>query len=599
MKKLIALLLALTLILGLAACGGSADPADTDTPADSGAADPGAGGNGGAASPNESGSAAGSSSGEPVYGGSLTVYFPQLMSFYSQEAPDFATYTLWYEGLFGLDWANTETQYRVETAKERAGQLADTWEIDEENKQFIVHLREDVYFQELDPQYDYYGGRNLVANDVKWSYDRLLGTGSGFDQPVESMVDWRGLFSMVDSIETDGDYTVIFNFNDISEVKQASFITNGFLVHIVGPEYGDLTEDQIADWHYACGTGPFIISDCVEGQYITFVKNEKYYDYDERYPENRLPYLDSVTLVLINDTATILSNFIAGELDIVGANNGDVFSDSEAAQIASALDASEYSVWKKNSNTYSIGMKQTIEPLTDIRVRQAMQYAIDLESITYQLYGYDTMEICGYFGAASGWDVDWSDEELWASYTTYDPELAKDLLEEAGYGDGFEFTLVYDPNMDSNVYLMAQEYLAQVGITMNLDPQSEPSERQAKWNDPNNNCCATVDLGTNGLSNGLSKVDSANSNYVMGEEARLDELVAELRAQQTVDGQAAAALALDQYYIDQHYSVIVSPYLHINTYTSANVGGWNGYNFYDAYACTTILPRIWNVNGAQ
>lgn len=355
MKKLVAILLACAMLLGLAACGGNAATSSGSGSGSGGGAD---------ASASTSGQVEEATAlpSEPVYGGSLTITFPQLMSFYSQEAPDFATYTLWYEGLFGLDWAQTDTTFRCETASERAGQLADTWEVDEENSQFIVHLREDVYFQELDPEYDYYGGRNLVANDVKWSYDRLLGTGSGFDTPVESMVNWVGLFSMVDSIETEGDYTVIFNFNDISEVSQASFIVNSFLVHIVGPEYGELTDEQISDWHYACGTGPYIIEDCVDGSYITFKRNDNYYDYDERYPENRLPYLDSVTLIRVDDTATLLSNFIAGEYDIVGANNGNVFSDSEAAQIASTMDPSDYSIYSKLANTYSIALKQTSSP---------------------------------------------------------------------------------------------------------------------------------------------------------------------------------------------------------------------------------------------
>lgn len=50
---------------------------------------------------------------------------------------------------------------------------------------------------------------------------------------------------------------------------------------------------------------------------------------------------------------------------------------------------------------------------------------------------------------------------------------------------------------------------------------------------------------------------------------------------------------------DQHYSLIVSPYLTIDTYVSKDVGGFNGENFYDGYADTTILARIWNVNGAE
>ena len=54
-------------------------------------------------------------------------------------------------------------------------------------------------------------------------------------------------------------------------------------------QWGDLT-----DWHHAIGTGPFILTDFVGGSSATLVKNPNYWGYDERYPQNQLPYVDSV-----------------------------------------------------------------------------------------------------------------------------------------------------------------------------------------------------------------------------------------------------------------------------------------------------------------
>ena len=52
------------------------------------------------------------------------------------------------------------------------GQLAESWVVDEEAATLTVTLKDNVYFQTLDEEYDYYGGRQLVASDVKWTYDR-------------------------------------------------------------------------------------------------------------------------------------------------------------------------------------------------------------------------------------------------------------------------------------------------------------------------------------------------------------------------------------------------------------------------------------------
>ena len=521
---------------------------------------------------------------------------------FAQEAPDFSTATMWAEGLFGLDWANTETNFTMEFSPYYTGQIADHWEVTD--TQIIVTIRDDVYFQDKAAvgmgEYDIYGARQLKAEDVKWSYDRLMGTGSGFTEPIPSMVDWRGMFSMVDSIETDGDYTVIFNCNDTSEIAMDHFIVNGFLVHIVGPEYGNLTPEQQNDWRYAGGTGPYIAVEYEDSSYMTYKKNPNYYDYDERHPENRLPYLDEVTFVNLQDTASILSQFMAGELDVVGSNNQDVFTDAQKQQIADTMAPGSYVAWGKYSNSLTLAMKQTIEPLKDPNVRQALQYAIDLRAINDQYFGYDELRLSSYFGEGTGFETDWdANPEMYASYTTYDPELAKQMLSDAGYPDGFDLTLTYDPSGDTDIIELVQFYLSQVGVNLTLDPQSDATSRQAHWTDTTGNYIATMDMGTRGFSNGLNSITSTDSNYRYGKEDTMDQMVADIRAAKTLDELTTACKTLNDYYAEQHYSVYITPYRMMDTYVSGKVGGWDKpYNFYMAYTDTIMMARIWNVNGA-
>ena len=55
-------------------------------------------------------------------------------------------------------------------------------------------------------------------------------------------------------------------------------------------EHGDAN-----DWRNLVGTGPFMLTDYVDGSSVTFIKNPDYWRFDEKYPENRLPYVDELT----------------------------------------------------------------------------------------------------------------------------------------------------------------------------------------------------------------------------------------------------------------------------------------------------------------
>ena len=64
---------------------------------------------------------------------------------------------------------------------------------------------------------------------------------------------------------------------------------------------------NLNDWHHAIGTGPFILKDFVSGSSATLIKNPNYWGYDERYPQNKLPYVDTVKFLIIPDEATATS----------------------------------------------------------------------------------------------------------------------------------------------------------------------------------------------------------------------------------------------------------------------------------------------------
>jgi len=536
----------------------------------------------------------------PVYGGSLTMYFNNLNTMYDPSVPDFANYCLWYERLWEIDWANTESTYNVIDTTDIAGQIADSWEWDADAQTLTVTIRDDIYFQTIDEAYDYYGGRQLVAEDIKWSYDRLLGIGSGYDAPVASMMDWPGTLYMVDSIETDGDFTVIFNFNTSSEVAVSDFMIAP--ASIAGHEWDELTEDQRNDWHYCCGTGPFVISEYDESTTMVLVKNENYYDFDERYPENKLPYLDQVVLVKVDDTATLMSEFIAGQVDFIG-NMWSVFSTSEAQQINDALGEDNYHVYNLASSGNAIVMKPTVEPLRSLEVRQALQYAINLDEIATRYYDMEEWKLPSVFSydtqycTVESWDAD-----LYESYTTYDPDKAIEMLAEAGYPDGFTFDFTYVESGDTtDLYLLVQQYLAAVGVTINLQPANDHAVYVNTTTDPEGTVCGVLSLASSSVGMSKQVYLPGGMEYLMSGSEELDaaltEMFAAVDSAQTLDDQVAALRAIDQYVAEQHLGLCVGPVQNLNYFGSSKIGGYDGENMYNSFNCSSILARVWSVTG--
>ena len=637
MKRSIAMILALLMVmtLVLTGCGGGQAAPAAEAPAAEAPADAPA-----AEAPAEEAPAAeegaepaaaetAAEPGEPVYGGDATFYYSDFNTVFDPAMGEQYTYSLWLEYLFTMDWgANEEGLFRnnsftIDTAQ---GQIADSWEWDPETCDFTVTIRDDIYFQQKDGDYDIFGGRNLTADDVKYSYDRVMGTGSGFDESNYVVIDadWRTrLYGYFDSnysasgepsgensgepaeeeapaeapdrdyIEVTGPYTVVFHMGSPSEVALSEFVIAQ--VNITGPEWDTLTDEQKLDWHYACGTGPYILTDYVADNHYTFAKNENYYDYDERYPENKLPYLDTITLQKYGDSTSVLSDFFAGKLDFVSQNAK--LTDSEVAQLTGNADVQKYDYPYQAAG---LGLKCNQEPFSDIRVRIAMQKAINLEEVATAYYGYDSLEYPGLWDMGqAGWSAvpDW-DAELLDEYT-YDPEAAKALLAEAGYPDGFSFTVAIDLIADPDLFELAKGYLAAVGINMEIEKLADMSEgRQVQGNpdDPrqfNMNLASGSDAGFAYQTYATDGFAYCFYNY----DTEFDDLLAATRDALTPADQVESAHAADLHFSQSHIIIALSGPTESSEFFSSRIGGMQNGELLSAYHFFKTIPaRLW-VNG--
>ena len=238
------------------------------------------------------------------------------------------------------------------------------------------------------------------------------------------------------------------------------------------------------DWRNVVGTGPYMLTDWTEGSSISLQKNPDYWDFDEKYPENRLPYIDEIQKLFINEEATQLAALRSGKVDhlLNYITSVDVLDSLRKTNPEIVVEP------RSDRSETSFVMDASKPPFDDIRVRQAMQMAIDIEGIKNTYYKGTSMwkpqglvgeGVGAYFTPFDEWP-----EEVKKGYM-YDLEGAEALLDEAGYPRGadgtiFKTTLDHLYRFDLGYSELAAAYWAEIGVDVEinvLDEASAPAVR--------------------------------------------------------------------------------------------------------------------------
>ena len=253
--------------------------------------------------------------GKPQYGGQLTIRASRNIENFDVYIGEAFTsiYGGWMERLVSDDWTVDPKVWDFvlpwHPTKFLAGQLAESWEFPTPGTH-LIHLRKGIHWQNLPPA----NGREFVADDVVFHYNRLLGLG-GYPNPSPNPVEVY--FTELISVKALDKYTVEFKWKAqnpdfimeaLHGVMQRQCIENPEAVKM----WGDLS-----DWHHAVGTGPFILKNFVAHQEALLVKDPNYWGYDQRYPQNKVPYLDSIKYQIITDDNAALEAMRAGKIDIM------------------------------------------------------------------------------------------------------------------------------------------------------------------------------------------------------------------------------------------------------------------------------------------
>jgi peptide/nickel transport system substrate-binding protein len=269
-------------------------------------------------------------------------------------------------------------------------------------------------------------------------------------------------------------YTVIFKWKTpnpeaIMETMQSGGVEMNIECPDLVKQYGDTQ-----DWHRAIGTGPFILKDLVAGSSATLMKNPNYWGYDERHSQNKIPYIDTLKVLIIPDDATALAALRTGKIDVM---------DQMLLSQAQSMKKTNPEILQ-STVPYASGMtvnpKNSVAPFNDIRVRKAMQMALDLPTIAATYYGGTSdphpLTLTSYFEKGWGLPYDQWPQDLKDEYT-YNPTASKKLLADAGYPTGFKTNVVADAGGDLDLLQIVKSYFSQVGIDMEIRPMDG-----ASWN---------------------------------------------------------------------------------------------------------------------
>lgn len=331
--------------------------------------------------------------------------------------------------------------------------LAESWEFSEDGLTWTFHLRDDVTF---------HNGDALTAHDFVWTYERAL------DPDLASPGTGRRLNGM--TFEAPDDYTLVFNF-PTPTISLLQFVTWGYMA----PMSQRAVEEGGAEYELnPVGTGPYKVVDVRPGEGLTLERWDGY-NWGPAFFDgaNTGPYnFDAIEFSILPEEATRVAALEAGDIDFVNgvSNPLDV----------PILEAAGVEVQQVPfGQVRLVYMQNHVPPFDDVRVRQALNYAVNREEITQivtdgadqisrgpispGMVGYDaaTEEECGYH---------------------FDLDRAKELMQEAGYsygddgmlltpdGEPFDLTLTAETVDSGTAYAeVLQSMWRELGVAIELE----------------------------------------------------------------------------------------------------------------------------------
>ena len=453
--------------------------------------------------------------------------------------------------------------YHVVYPEATRGSLAESWSMPDDTT-FIWNIRKGVYWDDKAPV----NGREFDAYDVEWNYHRYFGLGDFTEDGPNAGVLAVHWGVEIESVTATDKWTVVIKLTKPQLDVLGNMLNGYWLAH--APEqiekYGDAK-----DWRNLVGTGPLRMTDFVEGSSATWEKNPNYWGFDEKFPENRLPYIDEYRSLLMPDVSARLAAMRTGKIDML-SNVGDAWIYNIDDALSLQRTNPEIEVWPhywgpEAAFNFNMGPLPPVS-INDINVRKALQMSVDRETISATLFkGMGDPTPHGFMiqeAIAEGWSwpyEDWPDE-VKHEYE-YHPEEAEALLDAAGYprgADGYRFKVelaLYD-RYDPTYAEILMGYFDAIGVDGELIMQNKAEYAvsndadTAEWEFHTGGFGGNSGTGWNGMK-GLSQ--NFGWSYNKAKDPRMDALY--LASQETTDLEEYKSLLrqADEIVIREHWGI--------------------------------------------
>lgn len=349
---------------------------------------------------------------------------------------------------------------RLDTDKDFEGDLALEARPARDFSYWDFPIRPGTRFHDIPPV----NGRELTADDVKYSFDRYL-----------TSLHRGELVAYLDRVEVLDRYTARFH------MKRPIFWWPNIVANpafaIVAPEHAEGDRDH---WrNQPIGTGPYVVTYSRFRDKQERVRHPHYNRPDERWPGVQLPFLDRGTGIYFADATARKTAFRTGQADYIRTN--------DKAQMDDVIATNPQTRWlvrpvsPDDREAFMFQWRGTT-PFHDVRVRRAMSLALDRQRIidTLKLGAAVWAHPIAYYNL--GYEEPLHGKEL-GPWVEYNPTLARQLLREAGYEQGLEVELMVSGSV-SDLHQVMQNMFADVGIRLVFDEResTEFTERRTQGN---------------------------------------------------------------------------------------------------------------------
>ncbi len=328
--------------------------------------------------------------------------------------------------------------------------LAESWEVSDDGLVYTFHLREGVTWHTTD---NFTPTREFNADDVLYTFRRQMNPDHPFHEVSGGTYEYFNAMSMgelIDRIEKVDDYTVKFHLTR----PEAPFIAN------LGMDFASIQSKEYADKMMAAGTpekvdlqpvgtGPFQLVQYRKDAVIRYKAHPDYW--------RGKAAIDNLIFAITPDNSVRWQKLRAGECHVMPYPNP---ADLDAMRANEDIELMS----QEGLNVGYLAFNTKKEPFGNVKVRQALNMAVNKQAIIDAVF-----QGAGKIAKNPIPPTIWSYNEDVEDYP-YDPEKARALLEEAGYGDGFETDIwampvqrPYNPNARRMAELIQSDW-AKVGV---------------------------------------------------------------------------------------------------------------------------------------